>query len=152
MNLNYYNKTKYNSEIFEKCNRLNDTFLIRKDIFSENKSEPKWVIKLDIAILSIICSFFIPLCFNTFYVLDNLDCEENNCIDKEFCWICNCIGGCFCSLYECFSCCSLDEFCCCCLFSKCCSCCCGNDYESLKEENNNLKKKIKELKTKNELL
>lgn len=51
MSLDFYNKTKYNSNKFEKCNNVNDIFVISKDIFEEAKEASKWIIKVEKAIL-----------------------------------------------------------------------------------------------------
>ena len=41
---------------------------------------------------------------------------------------------------------------CCDKCGNCCAKCCGNDHDSLKQENNALRKKIKDLEKENELL
>ena len=164
MSLNYYNKTEYDSENFEKCNRLNDTFLISEEIWDEANTISKWVIKSDKAILSLLCIYFFPLFVNSVMILCKINCGNNECIDTNFCWVCNYLGAgiclffyclyeCFESIYKCFSsccnskckccsdCCSGIGNCCpgCCdKCGNCCAKCCGNDYASLKNENNNL--------------
>ena len=35
---------------------------------------------------------------------------------------------------------------------QCCATCCGNDFDSLKKENNNLRNRIKELEKENDIL
>ena len=150
MSLDFYNKTKYNSKKFEKCNNINDIFVISKDIFEEAKEASKWIIKVEKAILSFTCFTFLPLIFNSCFILLTIDSEAEECVNKELCWICSCLydSSCKCSsnfcdsISNCFS-------SCCDSCANCCSRCCGNDYDSLKRENNDLKRNIRDLQKEN---
>ena len=63
--------------------------------------------------------------------------------------LCNCIPDCCESICKGISdCCSS----CCGKCGQCCAKCCGNDYDSLKKENGNLRNKIKELEKENDNL
>ena len=157
ISLDYYNKTKYDSDKFKKCNSLDSNFFITKDIFDEAKTVAKWVIKLDKAIISLICFSLLPFIGNSCLILIQLDSEADDCIEKELCWIFTGIFDCICgSIGQCCSncyskvcdCCSY----CCNNFGICCSKCCGNNYESLKTENNNLRNHIKDLEKENDQL
>ena len=219
MSLNYYNKTDYDSNNFEKCNKLDGTFVITKEIFDEAKMVSKWVIKADKAILSILCIYFTPFFILSFAIIIEIKCDGDGvCIDTDFCWICKCLFICFSSICECCLCCfeniygclcscckgfgsccsdccgsicnglssccrafgnccsdccesicrGLSSCCnnkcdccdgfgsccsgCCDKCGNCCAKCCGNDHDSLKQENNALRKKIKDLEKENELL
>ena len=147
MSLNYYNKTEYDSEIFEKCNLLNDNVVISEEIFDEANTVSKWVIKIDKGIISIICIYLLALIVNACFFLD-VDWDKDDCINDEICcWVCYCLccsDGCKSISNCCSRCC--DEC------GNCCAKCCGNDYTSLKETNDNLRKKVKELAEENQIL
>lgn len=168
MSLNYYNKTDYDSNNFEKCNKLDGTFVITEEIFDEAKMVFKWVIKADKAILSVLCIYFFPLFIFSLIACYDIKCNGfEDCIDTDFCWICKCLFICFSSICECCLCC-FENICrclcsccegfvsccsgCCDKCGNCCAKCCGNDHDSLKQENNALRKKIKDLEKENELL
>ena len=51
MSLDYYNKTGYDTEIFEKCNQIYRDFIISEEIFDEANTVSKWVIKADKGII-----------------------------------------------------------------------------------------------------
>ena len=143
MNLDFFNKTKYTSHNFEKCNKFEDALLINEDIFDGAKSAYKWVIKIDKAIISFICFSLLPLMVNSCSLMVNYDSKAKNWVNEEVCWLCLCLRDCFCVYFcgSCSKCCeSIGDCCsnCCNNFGKCCSKCCGNDETSLKEENNNI--------------
>ena len=144
MSLNYYNKTEYDSENLKKCNRLNNTFLISEKIFDEANTISKWVIKYDIAILSISLIYFFPLMFICISILF-ANCV-NWCEDLSY----SCKRKCDCSL----DCCNFGNCWsgCCDKCVNCCTKCCRNDYVRLKNENDKLRRKIKELEKENDLL
>ena len=162
LSLSYYNQTDYDSENFEKCNKINDSFFISEEIFDEAFTEFQWVINIDKGIISIVCIYFFPIFSYSVLTLIKLsdDFDKHECIDKSFCCICNCLRNCFCGICDCFSnCCESLGNCCSKCFSgccencgQCCAKCCGNDYESLKEENDNLKKRNRELEKENDNL
>ena len=162
LSLSYYNQTDYDSENFEKCNKINDSFFISEEIFDEAFTEFQWVINIDKGIISIVCIYFFPIFSYSILTLIKLsdDFDKHECIDKSFCCICNCLRNCFCGICDCFSnCCESLGNCCSKCFSgccencgQCCAKCCGNDYESLKEENDNLKKRNRELEKENDNL
>ena len=193
LSLSYYNRTDYNSVNFEKCNRSNNTFLISEEIFEESITVSKWVINIDKGIISVICLYFIPFYFLSIVILMDIDFDEDNCINKELCWICSYISKGLCVFWDCFSKCCGNMYhrfedcfermgdcfskCCgnmCHCFADClecmCNCfsdclsfccrncgqcfanCCGNNYDKLKKENNNLRKRIKELEKENFIL
>ena len=104
---------------------------------------------MDKAIISLIWFSFIPLLANSCFILIHIDSQNADCINEELCFICSCFKG---SLSSCGGC--LCE-----CWSKCCDNCgncyakyCGNYYNRLKEENNILKKKIRNLENENNLL
>ena len=204
LSLSYYNKTDYNSDNFEKCNKVNGTFFISKEIFDEAIETSKWIINIDKGIISVICILFFPLTFQSIFVLIPIELSNDKCINEKYCWICRGLGECLCAFCECFSkccgcmcdccsnccskmcdccsnCCSKmcdccsncwskicdcsSDFCCCickglssccsnCFVKcgQCCATCCGNDFDSLKKENNNLRNRIKELEKENDIL
>ena len=149
MSLDYYNKTEYDSEIFEKCNKIYNDFIISEEIFDEANTVSKWVIKADKGIISSLRIYLLPLIVSMIYIID---CKEDKCINEEFCWICICLSEC-CS-EVCKSCSGSCNCCddCCNKCGICCAKCCGNDENSLKEKNDNLKIKIKELEKEKETL
>ena len=153
VSLNFYNKTDYDSSIFKNCNRLDNDFWISKDIFKGAKKMTKWVIEMDRAIISFICFSFFPMLVHTCIILVKFDTEADDCINEEL----SCFGTCFkdffceCLSKCCSSCCDSIGNCC----EKCGKCfasCCGNDYKSLKEENNELKRRIRELEGETSIL
>ena len=151
MNLDFFNKTKYTSYNFEKCNKFEDALLINEDIFDGAKSAYKWVIKIDKAIISFICFSLLPLMVNSCFLMIEYDSKAKNWVNEEVCWLCLCLRDCFCVYFceSCSKCCeSIGDCCsnCCNNFGKCCSKCCGNDETSLKEENSTLKSEIRNLK------
>lgn len=78
-------------------------------------------------------------------------CCENlcNCLPDCCGSLCKGISNCCGSICEGISdCCSV----CCEKCGQCCAKCCGNDYDSLKKENDNLRKKINELEKENDSL
>ena len=193
LSLSYYNKTDYNSDNFEKCNKVNGTFFISKEIFDEAIDASKWIINIDKGIISVICILFLPLTFRSAFILIPINLSNDKCINEKYCWICRGLGECLCAFCECFSkccgcmcdccsnccskmcdccskCCSkmcdcCSDFCCCicngisnccsnCFVKcgQCCATCCGNDFDSLKKENNNLRNRIKELEKENDIL
>ena len=162
LSLSYYNQTDYDSENFEKCNKINDSFFISEEIFDEAFTEFQWVINIDKGIISIVCIYFFPIFSYSILTLIKLsdDFDKHECIDKSFCCVCGCLRNCFCGICDCFSnCCESLGNCCSKCFSgccencgQCCAKCCGNDYESLKEENDNLKKRNRELEKENDNL
>jgi len=173
MSLSYYNKTDYDSKNFEKCNRLNDDFFISKETFEEAITISKWVIKIDKGIISVICLYFMPFFYVSIYILTGSFDEDSDpkCINKKLCWICSYISKCLCSFCDCFSkCCGsmcdcFAGFCECILkcfsdcfsfcyrnCSQCCANCCRNSDDRLKKENDNLRKRVKELEKENDIL
>ena len=153
VSLNFYNKTKYDSSIFKNCNRLDDAFWISEDIFDGAKKMTKWVIEMDRAVISFICISFLPMLVHICLILIHLDNQADNCINEELSCFCTCFKDFFCEcLCKCWSsCCDIIGNCCE-KFGKCCASCCGNDYESLKEENNKLKRRIRELEGETSIL
>ena len=132
LSLSYYNQTDYDSDNFEKCNKLNGTLLISEEIFEEAFIEFQWVIKIDKGILSIVCIYFFPIFIYSILILCKLcdDSNKLNCIDQSFVFNCFCLENC----------------------GKCCAECCGNDYESLKIENEKLRRRNNELLIENNSL
>ena len=204
LSLTYYNKTDYDSDNFEKCNKLNGSYYISKEIFDEAIDSSKWVINIDKGIISVICILFFLFFGQSLMILCCISLSYDKCIDEKFCWICKGLGVCLCAFWECFSkccgcfcdccsdccksmchccsdCCKSMCHCCsdccksvcdscsnccksmcdcssnCCsdCFGKCgqcCATCCGNDFDSLKRENNKLRNRIKELEKENDIL
>ena len=93
LSLSYYNQTDYDSDNFEKCNKLNGTLLISEEIFEEAFIEFQWVIKIDKGILSIVCIYFFPIFIYSILILCNLcdDSNKLNCIEQSFVFNCFCI-------------------------------------------------------------
>ena len=150
VNLNYYNKTHYDSSIFENCNRFDNNFWITKDIFDGAKKMNKWVIEMDRAIISFICISLLPMMINSCFILIDLDTKADNCFNEELSCFCTCLKDFFCEDFcECLCKCWSN---CCEKCGKCCASCCGNDYKSLKEENDRLKRRIRELEDKTNII
>ena len=160
MSLSYYNKTDYDSVNLEKCIRSNNTFLIRKEIFEKAITLSKWVINIDKGIISVTCLYFIPFYILSSLILITIRFDEHKCINKKLCWICSYISEYLCAFCDCFSkCCGNMGNClsdcfsfCCRNCGQCCANCCGNNYDTLKKENDNLRKRVKELEKENDIL
>ena len=133
---NYF-KTKYTSNDFESCNKMNGKFQISESEFLE-KSYTIWYFGR-VLFCSIAFIFFLILITNIFD-----DCNDKYCVNKENLWFCECIQDifkgimeyCKCS-WDCIDCCECCNECGKC-FQDCCKChdengkCCCDCFENCK--------------------
>ena len=110
--------------------------------------------------LESMCNCFSKCCGNMCHSF--ADCLKSmcNCFSKCCGNMCHCFADCLESMCNCFSkCCGNMGNClsdcfsfCCRNCGKCCANCCGNNYDTLKKENDNLRKRVKELEKENDIL